>query len=62
MIEDLMEAIRCCRDKKCDECPMQEEICDQLRVAMLDLPEELVEKIEEELNEGGLHGIHRSSE
>ena len=50
MIEDLMEAIRCCRDKKCDECPMQEEICDQLRVAMLDLPEELVEKIEEELS------------
>lgn len=51
MIGDLLEAIRCCRDKRCNDCPMQLEICDQLRVAMLDLPEELVEKIEEELEE-----------
>ena len=51
MISDLLAAIRCCRDKKCDECPMQVEICDELRVAMMDLPEELVEKIEEELRE-----------
>lgn len=49
MIRDLLEAVRCCRDKRCNDCPMQLEICDQLRVAMLDLPEELVEKIEEEL-------------
>lgn len=51
MIEKLLEAIECCREKRCEECPMQEEICDELRVTMLDLPEELVEKIEEELSE-----------
>lgn len=49
MISKLLKTIQCCREKRCDECPMQVEICDELKVAMLDLPEELVEKIEEEL-------------
>ena len=51
MIDDLLAAIRCCRDKKCEECPMMETICDELRVAMMDLPEELVQMIEEELED-----------
>ena len=49
MIRKLLKAIECCKEKRCEECPMQPEICDELRVAMLDLPEELVEKIKEEL-------------
>lgn len=47
--ERIREAIRCCREGACERCPMQEEICDELIVKMVDLPEELVQKIEEEL-------------
>ena len=50
MIEKLLKTIECCKEKRCSECPMQQEICDQLRVAMLDLPEDLVDKIEETLS------------
>ena len=47
--ERIREAIRCCMEGTCEKCPMQEEICDELHVPMVDLPEELVEQIEEEL-------------
>ena len=47
--ERIREAIRCCREGACERCPMQEETCDELIVKMVDLPEELVQKIEEEL-------------
>ncbi len=47
--ERILEAIRCCRVQACEQCPMMEEICDELRVNMVDLPEELVDRIEEEL-------------
>lgn len=47
--EKLREAIRCCVRGECQLCPMLEETCDDLRVDMVDLPEELVEKICEEL-------------
>ena len=48
---DLLDAIECCRQEgtRCDRCPLQGEICDTLRVEMISLPEDLVEKIEEEL-------------
>ena len=51
MISDLLAAIRCCREKKCEECPMMETICDELRVDMVDLPEELVALVEDALEE-----------
>lgn len=47
--EKIMEALRCCRDEACERCPLQGEICDELRVDMVDLPEELVDLIEEAL-------------
>ena len=47
--EKLLEAIRCCRGGACEWCPMQGEICDELRVDMVELPEELVDRIEEAL-------------
>lgn len=47
--ERTLETIRCCRVQACERCPMMEEICDELRVDMVDLPEELVDMIEEEL-------------
>ena len=50
MIKKLLDAIECCREKRCDICPMQAEVCDELRVAMVELPEDLVEKIEETLS------------
>lgn len=49
MIGKILKAIECCKEKRCDECPMQREICDELKVAMLDLPEDLVDKIVDEL-------------
>lgn len=51
MTEDrkLLDAIACCREKRCEGCPLQKEVCDELRVDMVDLPEELVELIEEGL-------------
>lgn len=50
-LNDVIKAIRCCRDDNCKKCPLQLEICDELRVDMESLPVELVDKIEEELEE-----------
>ena len=47
----VLKAIRCCRDDACMNCPLQKEICDELRVEMESLPAELVDMIEEELEE-----------
>ena len=47
--EEVLEAVRCCRKGDCISCPLLGEICDDLRVDMVDLPEELVDMIEEEL-------------
>lgn len=47
--ERIREAIRCCRTGSCEQCPMVEDVCDELRVDMVELPEGLVERIEEEL-------------
>ena len=49
--EELREAIRCCRNDDCEHCPLQRAICDQLRVDMVDLPEDLVALVEEALEE-----------
>ena len=50
-IKNVLKAIRCCRDDLCTQCPLQKEICDELRVNMEVLPAELVDMIEEELEE-----------
>ena len=47
--ERIREAIRCCRTGSCEQCPMVEEVCDELRVDMVELPEGLVDRIEEAL-------------
>ena len=47
----VLKAIRCCRDDNCMNCPLQGEICDELRVDMESLPADLVDKIEDELEE-----------
>ena len=49
MMQKLIDALACCREKRCDECPMLKEICDELRVDMVDIPEELVDLIVEAL-------------
>ena len=46
---EVLKAIRCCRDDNCRYCPLQKEICDELKVEMESLPAELVDMIEEEL-------------
>ena len=56
MRERLRRAIRCCRVKDCTHCPMRQDFCDEMRVDMLDIPEELVEMIEEELENGDIDG------
>ena len=43
--EDLIKAIRCCREDDCENCPMLSEICDNLRVDMEDLPVDLVDQL-----------------
>lgn len=48
---ELLEAVRCCRKDDCEHCPLQAEICDELRVDMVDLPEDLVALVEEALEE-----------
>lgn len=48
---DLEKAVECCREKRCEECPLMTTICDDLRVNMVDLPEELVDLIVEALSE-----------
>lgn len=47
---ELREAVRCCREDDCEHCPLQSEICDELRVDMVDLPEGLVEMVETALS------------
>lgn len=47
----ILKAIACCREKRCGECPMMSEFCDEMRVDMVDLPEELVELVEREMEE-----------
>lgn len=47
--ERIRETIRCCRTGACERCPMMEEVCDEIRVDMVELPEGLVDRIEEEL-------------
>ena len=47
--ERIREAIRCCRAGACERCPMMAEVCDEIRVDMVELPEGLVDRIEEEL-------------
>jgi hypothetical protein len=46
-IRKALKTIRCCRDDFCVKCPLQEEICDDVRVEMESLPAALVDKIEE---------------
>ena len=43
MREELREALACCREKRCDDCPLVTTICDELRVDMVDIPEELID-------------------
>ena len=46
----LLDAIERCRmNDQCDLCPLRDEICDELVVEMIRLPEKLVDLIEEEL-------------
>ena len=47
--EELKEAIRCCRNGMCSECPVQDEFCDDLIVDTAEVPVELLDRIEEEL-------------
>ena len=42
---DLLTAIRCCREDDCENCPALGEICDNLRVDMEDLPVDLVDMV-----------------
>jgi len=49
--EELRAAIRCCRNDDCENCPLQRAICDELRVDMVDLPEDLVALVEDALEE-----------
>lgn len=49
---DLLIAVKCCREDRCEECPLQEKICDELCVAMESVPAELLDLIEENLEDG----------
>ena len=50
--DDLLKALKCCKvQHQCDQCPLQEEICDELFLEMIKLPEELVERVIDELEE-----------
>lgn len=49
MKENVLEALRCCREGACERCPLQGEICDDLRVDMEDVPTELLDLIEKTL-------------
>ena len=50
-VKRILKSIRCCRDDLCTQCPMQKEICDELRVEMESVPAELLDMIEEELEQ-----------
>lgn len=47
--DHLLDAIECCMNGQCDQCPLQLQICDELEVATVCLPAALVDMIEEEL-------------
>ena len=47
---ELIDALKCCKEKRCEECPLLKEVCDELRVDMLDIPEGLVDLIVEALS------------
>ena len=47
--EVILEAIRFCRQGECEKCPIQDQICDELYMEMEDVPAELLDLIEEEL-------------
>lgn len=49
--EELRNAIRCCKKDNCEGCPLQEEICDELQVDMVELPVDLVDMVEDALSE-----------
>ena len=51
MREELLKAIECCKEKNCGECPCMNTFCDEIRVNMVDLPEDLVDMIAEELED-----------
>ena len=62
-MKNILKAVRCCRDDLCSKCPMQLEICDELRVEMESLPARLVDLVEEAMDEtlkgrGGKDGRH----
>ena len=46
---ELLTAIRCCREGTCEKCPLQLEICDDLCIPAEELPTELLDLIETEL-------------
>ena len=48
--DELKLAIRCCRNGRCSECPMQDVICDDLIVDTAEVPVELLDWIEDELS------------
>lgn len=50
-VKELLAAIQCCRRDDCEHCPLQREICDTLKVDMVDLPEDLVDMVENALSE-----------
>ncbi len=43
---ELLTAIRCCREGQCEKCPLQLEICDELCIPAEELPSELLDLIE----------------
>lgn len=51
MREELRKTLACCREKRCEDCPLMTTICDELRVDMVDIPEDLVTLIEEALED-----------
>ena len=50
-MKNILKAIRCCRGDLCSRCPMQLEICDELRVEIESLPAGLVDLVEEAMED-----------
>ena len=49
--KEIRKAIQCCREDQCARCPLQKEICDELKVEMESVPAELLDMIEEALEQ-----------
>lgn len=49
--QEIAAALKCCRQGNCSVCPLQEIYCDELIVETAEVPVELLERAEEELNE-----------